>query len=135
MPFPPSVIDETLSPQLAPADGSIDTEHLRRMTLGDSALEREVLAMFLGQTMRLISNLAAQPAQGSALTHTIKGSARAIGAFQVAAAASALEAVFLKGDDPSQALAELDGAVVEARGSIEAILARSRASADRIDPL
>ena len=36
------------SPPLAPDDGPIDFEHLKRMTLGDAGLEQEVLAMFVG---------------------------------------------------------------------------------------
>ena len=42
------------SPPLAPDDGPIDIEHLQRMTLGDAGLEREVLAMFSAQAVRLI---------------------------------------------------------------------------------
>ena len=42
------------SPPLVPDDGPIDLEHLRRMTLGDASLEREVLAMFSAQAVKLI---------------------------------------------------------------------------------
>ena len=65
----------------------IDIEHLQRMTLGDAGLEREVLAMFSAQAVGLIGTLAALPADAGALAHTLKGSARAIGAFRVADAA------------------------------------------------
>ena len=77
------------SPPLAPDDGPIDTGHLQRMTLGDASLEREVLAMFSAQAVGLIGTLAALPADAAALAHTLKGSARAIGAFRVADAAEA----------------------------------------------
>ena len=60
-----------------------------------------------------------------ALAHTLKGSARAIGAFRVADAAECLEAVLAEGDDPAEALAELDDAVAGARTAIDAILRRS----------
>src|SRR3954462_6506887 len=80
------------SPPLAPDDGPIDIEHLRRMTLGDAGLEHEVLAMFSAQAARLIDPLATLPAEAGALAHTLKGSARAIGAFGVAEAAERLEA-------------------------------------------
>ena len=80
------------SPPLAPDDGPIDFEHLQRMTLGDAGLEREVLAMFSAQSASLIGTLAAMPADAGALAHTLKGSARAIGAFAVADAAARLEA-------------------------------------------
>ena len=113
------------SPPLAPDDGPIDIEHLHRMTLGDASLEREVLAMFSAQAVRLIGTLAALPADAGALAHTLKGSARAIGAFGVADAAGCLEAALQSGDDPSEALAELTDAIAQARTAIDAILRRS----------
>ena len=78
------------SPPLVPDDGPIDIAHLKRMTLGDAGLEREVLAMFAGQAVRLIEALAALPADAAEIAHTLNGSARAIGAFKVAEAAEAL---------------------------------------------
>jgi len=113
------------SPPLAPDDGPIDLEHLRRMTLDDAGLEREVLAMFAAQTVGLIGSLATLPPEAGALAHTLKGSARAIGAFAVADAAMRLEAAMQKGDDPARALAGLVDAVTEARAAIDAILRRS----------
>ena len=113
------------SPPLAPDDGPIDTEHLQRMTLGDASLEREVLAMFSGQAIGLMRELAAPTSDRRALVHTLKGSARAIGAFRVAEAAEFLEAVLRQGDDPSEALDELADAVTGARAAIDEILRRS----------
>ena len=113
------------SPPLAPDDGPIDIEHLRRMTLGDASLEREVLAMFSAQSVSLIGTLSTLPADAAALAHTLKGSARAIGAFRVADAADRLEALLQNGGDPAEALAELNDAVAEARAAVEAILRRS----------
>jgi HPt (histidine-containing phosphotransfer) domain-containing protein len=113
------------SPPLAPDDGPIDFEHLQRMTLGDAGIEHEVLTMFLAQSARLVRNLAAMPSDAGALVHTLKGSARAIGAFPVADAAARLEAVITGRSDPSAALAELDEAVEQARAAIEAVLRRS----------
>jgi HPt (histidine-containing phosphotransfer) domain-containing protein len=113
------------SPPLAPDDGPIDIEHLQRMTLGDARLEREVLAMFSAQAVGLIGALSAVPADAGALAHTLKGSARAIGAFGVADAAGSLEALIQRGGDPAQALAELGDAVAQARSAIDAILRRS----------
>ena len=80
--------------------------------------------MFAGQAARLIEALAALPPEASELAHTLKGSARAIGAFQVADAAEALEAAIRDGE-PSQALAELTQAIDRARGAIDAMLRRS----------
>ena len=125
------------SPPLAPDDGPIDSAHLDRMTLGDAGLEREVLAMFSGQAVGLIDRLAtaakssetrsqdARSQETLALAHTLKGSARAIGAFDVADAASRLEALLQNGGDPTEALAELDDAVAQARAAVDAILRRS----------
>jgi HPt (histidine-containing phosphotransfer) domain-containing protein len=118
-------IDWMPSPPLVPDDGPIDIEHLERMTLGDANLEREVLAMFSGQAVSLIAALAALPSEAGALAHTLKGSARAIGAFHVADAAECLEAVLRSGDDPSLALAELNEAIAQARSAIDAMLRRS----------
>ena len=71
------------SPPLAPDDGPIDIEHLERMTLGDAGLEREVLAMFSAQAVGLVARSSPRcPPTPRALAHTLKGSARAIGAFR-----------------------------------------------------
>jgi HPt (histidine-containing phosphotransfer) domain-containing protein len=113
------------SPPLAPDDGPIDIEHLSRMTLGDASLEHEVLAMFAAQSVTLLGALAGLPADAGALAHTLKGSARAIGAFGVADAAEGLEAALGNGGNPAQALAGLQDAVAEARCAIDAILRRS----------
>ena len=113
------------SPPLAPDDGPIDFEHLNRMTLGDTGLEQEVLAMFVAQSATLVGTLAAMPADASALAHTLKGSARAIGAFAVPDAAAELEAAIARGFDASAELAELNEAIGQARTAIDAILRRS----------
>ncbi|MBU6461506.1 MAG: Hpt domain-containing protein [Bradyrhizobium sp.] len=118
------------SPPLAPDDGPIDSGHLDRMTLGDAGLTREVLAMFSAQAVGLIGRLQdglseSWSANAPELAHTLKGSARAVGAFRVADAAEGLEVAIRKGDDPAEALAGLKEAVVEARTAIDAILRRS----------
>ena len=110
------------SPPLAPDDDPIDIVHLRRMTLGDAALEREVLTMFSAQASRLAQALAAMPTDAPALAHTLKGSARAIGAFAVADAAAQLETLIKDGRHTAEALGELDDAVAQARAAIEAML-------------
>ena len=113
------------SPPLAPDDGPIDIDHLQRMTLGDAGLEREVLAMFSAQAVSLIGTLATLSADTGAQAHTLKGSARAIGAFHVADAAECLEAAIRNGDDRARALTELNDAVSQARAAIDAMLRRS----------
>jgi HPt (histidine-containing phosphotransfer) domain-containing protein len=118
-------IDWMPSPPLVPDDGPIDLAHLQRMTLGNASLEREVLALFSAQAVGLAAALASLPSDATALAHTLKGSARAIGAFAVADAAGHLEVLLRKGEDPAQALLQLNEAVTEARAAIEAILQRS----------
>jgi HPt (histidine-containing phosphotransfer) domain-containing protein len=125
MPLHLERIDWMPSPPLAPDDGPIDIEHLKRMTLDDASLEREVLAMFSAQAVGLIGALAKLPSEAGALAHTLKGSARAIGAFGVADAAESLETLIRNGDDPAQALAELGDAVARVRTAIDAVLRRS----------
>ena len=113
------------SPPLAPDDGPIDLEQLRRMTLGDEALEHEVLAMFSAQSARLIASLATMPPEAAAIAHTLKGSARAIGAQAVADAASRLEAAISAARGTAEALADLTDAVALAQSAIEDLLKRS----------
>jgi HPt (histidine-containing phosphotransfer) domain-containing protein len=125
MPLHLERVDWMPSPPLAPDDGPIDMAHLARMTLGDAGLEREVLAMFSAQAVRLIGSLAALPSDAGALAHTLKGSARAIGAFRVAESAESLEGALANGDDVHEALAELKEAIIQARTAIDAILRRS----------
>jgi HPt (histidine-containing phosphotransfer) domain-containing protein len=110
------------SPPLAPDDGPIDIAHLRRMTLGDAALEREVLTIFSAQASRLVKALAMLPADALALAHTLKGSARAVGAFAVGDAAAHLETSIRSGCGRAEALSELDDAIAQARSAIEAML-------------
>jgi HPt (histidine-containing phosphotransfer) domain-containing protein len=122
MPLHLDRIDWMPSPPLVPDDGPIDLAHLRRMTLGDAALECEVLGMFSAQASRLAATLAAGPADAGALAHTLKGSARAIGAFAVADAAAYLETLIRSGADRTEALNELSDAIAEARAAIEAMM-------------
>ena len=82
---------ESMSPSSASQgsdQGVIDLNHLRDMTMSDAALQREVLGLFVVQSANIMAELAPLPANAAALAHTLKGSARAIGAFRVADAAS-----------------------------------------------
>jgi HPt (histidine-containing phosphotransfer) domain-containing protein len=125
MPLHLERVDWMPSPPLAPDDGPIDIEHLQRMTLGDASLEREVLAMFSAQAAKLIGKLATLPSDAAVLAHTLKGSARTIGAFAVADAVSDLEAAIQAGGNPSRALTELNAAIAQARMAVDAMLRRS----------
>ena len=101
---------------------SIDQVHLERMTLGDRSLEREVLEIFARQTAMTLERIAgAGPARTAAAAHTLKGSARGIGAWPVAQAAERLEQAATSAANEAAmlaAIAELEAASFEARLAI-----------------
>ena len=108
-------IDTKDAPSLAPDDRPIDLVHLARTTLGDRGLEREVLQLFDRQSTLLIARMrSAGPAGVATLAHTLKGSARGIGAWRVARAAEALELAGTSGDALGEALDRLTAASDEA---------------------
>ncbi|MGD9925052.1 MAG: Hpt domain-containing protein [Pseudorhodoplanes sp.] len=87
------------SPPLVPGDRPIDLVHLSRMTLGDRSLEREVLTLFARQMALLIDRIeTATPPIAAASAHTLRGSAKGIGAFALANAAARLEEAATSGD-------------------------------------
>src|SRR5262245_10007719 len=102
----------------------IDLVHLARMTLGERSLEREVLQLFDRQAAILMGRMQAAPAAAmAALAHTLKGSARAIGAERVARAAETVEFVDTAvAADVARALAALIAATEEARAFIADVL-------------
>lgn len=73
--------------------GAIDFAHLRRFTAGNPELEAEILQLFLAQTPKTIMELgrASDLAAWRMAAHTLKGSARAVGAWRLARAAEAAE--------------------------------------------
>jgi Hpt domain-containing protein len=99
------------SPPLAPDDTFIDAGHLGRMTLGDAGVRREVLSLFILQSARLVARLSAFPPDAAAIAHTLKGSARGIGAFSVAACAERIEQAAGDRQASAAALADLKTAV------------------------
>lgn len=113
-------IDSSEAP-LAPDDRPIDLVHLARATMGDRSLEREVLQLFDRQSTLLIARMrAAAPGGVVTLAHTLKGSARGIGAWRVARAAEALEVADAL--EVSSALDRLAAASDEARAVIADLL-------------
>ena len=84
------------------AGAVLDLVHLSRQTLGDSALEAELLRLFDRQAQQFGDRLRAPAPNETAkdearLAHTLKGSALAVGAFAVAGAAQAFEEALLAG--------------------------------------
>ncbi len=71
----------------------IDWEHLARYTLGNKDVEKEVLELFARQSSHYVEKLknATDASAWKEAAHTIKGSARGIGAWRVATKAEALE--------------------------------------------
>ena len=71
----------------------LDLEHLSRQTMGDRRLEDEILAMFAHQIADIRKNMSASDeAKRRMLAHTLKGTARNVGAFALGDCAEQLEA-------------------------------------------
>ena len=86
-------------------DRPIDLVHLSRQSLGDRALEKELLQLFDRQAEQIIARLDSEIGVGDRkwrrdLSHTLCGSARAVGALRVAQTASLYEeALFSSASD------------------------------------
>lgn len=74
---------------------AIDFQHLGLYTGGDVALNREVLKLFRGQCAQLLEQLQSEPDDEGYryAAHSLKGAARAVGAWTVAEAAQHVEQV------------------------------------------
>ena len=69
----------------AAAEAAIDRTYLARFTMGNDALEQEILELFAAQAPHYLHRLhtAATDADWKEAVHTIKGSAAAVGARQL----------------------------------------------------
>ena len=95
------------------------------MTIGEKGLEAEVLQLFDRQAEMLLARIEAASTEAVAsFAHTLKGSARGIGAWQVAKAAEAVELAAGVGDAAALrgALETLAAAVAAARAAITELL-------------
>jgi HPt (histidine-containing phosphotransfer) domain-containing protein len=108
---------------------ALDRGHLARYTAGDAALEQELLRLFADQSGVYMDRMrAAQTAEAwRDAAHSLKGSAKAVGAFAVARAAetaetSAAECTF---EERKRLLATLEAALADAKEQIR-ILQRKR---------
>ncbi len=109
------------------ADAPVDIQHLRRFTLDDRGLELEILGLFAGQlpiTIAALRNAASLKDWGIA-AHTLKGSARAVGAWSIADLAEAAERLTALPDTAGrERLAQgLEEATAEVQGYIAALRA------------
>jgi HPt (histidine-containing phosphotransfer) domain-containing protein len=96
----------------------IDLVHLARQTLGDRTLEAEVLSLFTRQASGVVNRIGQVTGkERGLLAHSLKGSARSIGAFRVAELAEKVEA------DPAndKAASALRDALTDVREFIAAI--------------
>jgi HPt (histidine-containing phosphotransfer) domain-containing protein len=79
-------------PQNSQSGRPIDLAHLARQTMGDRALETEILGMFAKQMSGARASMGnANADERKRLAHTIKGTARSVGAFPVADVAERIE--------------------------------------------
>ena len=112
---------------ILPGDRPIDLVHLARQTFGERELESELLRLFDRQSRQIVDRLTdgplAEDRWRADLAHTLKGSARAVGAFGVAAAAEAYELDARAGADLTRALAAVACAVDAAHCAIGELLA------------
>lgn len=103
-----------------------DRGHLRQYTGDDPALERELVSLFLGHFAPVRAQLdAARSAQDwKFAAHSLKGSARSIGAPRVAALAEKLEIMGF--DEPQNSktlmLDELDAAMAAFAGEVKKVV-------------
>jgi HPt (histidine-containing phosphotransfer) domain-containing protein len=101
----------------------VDLVHLSRYTLGERKLEREVLELL---SFRYIDQLKQCPSDKDwkDLTHRLKGSARAVGAWRVAKAAELAEPLTGEAFAHSRAgrIEEIDASLREAEAYIKSLL-------------
>jgi len=118
-------------PQTGAPSEPVDLSHLATYTGGDAALNAEVLQLFCDQSAtlmcRLLDALDARNQQGwKAVTHSLKGAARGIGAFALADAAADAERAHLAENTPAarKAFQALDGQVTAVQHFIRTYLGR-----------
>jgi HPt (histidine-containing phosphotransfer) domain-containing protein len=106
---------------LVRTDQPIDLNHLDRYTGGDRAINEEILRLFEDQCGQILTKLAALGESETdvkswrELTHTLKGAARGIGAFDLGDAVAAAETA---GPGAVEALSRLKRAAVAVRDFI-----------------
>jgi HPt (histidine-containing phosphotransfer) domain-containing protein len=104
-------------------DLPVDLAHLRRYTLGDKALEIEILDLFLAQLPVTIASLrsAATERDWRMAAHALKGSSRAVGAWRIATLAQEAEGLAARAEPAawSEAIMKLEAAVSEANAFVQ----------------
>ena len=91
----------------------VDIDHLAAYTGGDAGLNAEILSLFRDQSAAMIGRLhhvleAGDQKVWRETNHALKGAARGIGAFELAAAADNAEPVAVSADAAADALHALE---------------------------
>jgi HPt (histidine-containing phosphotransfer) domain-containing protein len=110
-----SVARKVGSSEAAELPNPIDHAHLARYTLGNRPLELEVLQLFVGQAPAMLADLrsASNPRSWHNAAHTLKGSARAIGAWRLARTAEEAERNGPRTDVRCELIAGVEAAIAE----------------------
>ena len=120
----------------AGAGRAIDWAHLRAMTLNDDRLAADVLGLFVAQATEVAAAICDPSHDVAGLLHKLTGSARAVGAWPVAAAAKNLEAHRANRLDSTSAAAELRAQLAIACEVAASFAGPARdAGASHLDPL
>jgi HPt (histidine-containing phosphotransfer) domain-containing protein len=114
-----------------PSPDVVDLDYLRRFTMGNAALEEEVLRLFVNQTPLYLEQLrnARSTKEWGEAAHTLKGSAGAIGARRLTSVAEMVERLDIDsaGADGEgfreQAIEAVAGALEEVNRHIAGLLA------------
>jgi HPt (histidine-containing phosphotransfer) domain-containing protein len=103
----------------------IDLDHLGAQTGGEPSLQRDLLDLFIVQSAEFVARIHSlvklDSAAAADLVHKLKGSARAIGAFEFAGAAAVLEDDLATGASDA-ALEPMFEALEKALGAAEVCL-------------
>lgn len=120
-----AVADKT-TPVDSEQDRPVDLVHLAKYTMGNRDLELEVLSLFTKQSLIYLERLrnAADQQTWKEAAHTLKGSARGIGAWGVADAVAALEqrSSEAMGPEKDAMVAELTETVEDANSFIDRLI-------------
>jgi HPt (histidine-containing phosphotransfer) domain-containing protein len=111
----------------------VDRAHLARYTLGDAALEREILALFLAHVPLAIESLkfASTDKEWREAAHTLKGSCRAVGAWRLGDLGLEAERLGGLGDRAAcrAIIARIEEAAIEVEAYVAALFAGKTAEA------
>ena len=108
------------------ADSAIDRAHLARYTMGDAALEREILELFVNHLPNTIRDLglATTDRDWHMAAHALKGSARAVGAWRLARCAEIAERLGVADYEATHdALTSIAAAAAETSACVSRIIA------------